>query len=129
MKAKYPKRIISGQVSLLVPLLIIVFSSVIAFDSCKKEELLPKIEINQIKSSLHKSEGTSIFIQNEIFVRKPGKPVNIIRIFGNAGLIDYQGCPILNVQNGVNGIDFVSAAVIKIDGVTMLKQSDFKNCY
>jgi hypothetical protein len=128
MKPKIQPRKSHGFITKLIPMVLFVVCSSLVFNSCQKEEVTPLQAVNQLKSTaLVDNDGYSIYYQNELFIRETGKPVIVNRQIGSAKLNDYEGCLRLNVQSGADGDDFVSSAVVKIDGKTVLSTSDFNN--
>ncbi len=96
--------------------------------ACEKEDDPAQLSINTLKSTTTETDdGYVTYYQNELFVREVGKPVTIIRQIGGPQIVDYEGCFRLRVQSGVDGNDYVSAAIVKIDGVMVLGTTDFNN--
>jgi uncharacterized protein (TIGR02145 family) len=97
---------------------------------CQKEDLLiPPDEEYFYDGRILKSgtDGYAIYYSNELFVREAGKPVIITRNIGGPLLGDFTECLKLHVKSGSNGSDYVSSAVLKIDGIVLLSSTDFTN--
>jgi hypothetical protein len=100
------------------------------FAGCEKEELLipPDNEYfyngNTLKSG---PENFTVYYSNELFIRETGKPVTVARTIGSPNLAEFTECLKLHVKCGLNGSNYVSSAVVKIDGIELLNGSDFTN--
>lgn len=106
-------------------LLLIVLSSQLLFNSCQKEDDLTGLKAtNQLKST---EDGYVTFFEKELFIRATGKPIIVNRQIGNATIHDYEDCFKLYVQSGVDGGGYVSSAIVKVDGITILSTSNFNN--
>jgi uncharacterized protein (TIGR02145 family) len=128
MKTKNLNSKSRGIISLFIPLLIVSFSLLLVNNSCQKEDLVSDRSTSHLKTTTPENEdGYSLYYQNELFIRETGKPIIVTRKIGSPNLDYYEECFKLNVQSGVNDKDFVSAAVIKIDGAIVLNNPDFKN--
>ena len=97
------------------------------FNSCQKEDTIPAATKYTLKSDSEITANYVVFYAKEQFLRGNGKPVNVTRQIGNNSLDEYEDCFILNVQNGADGQNCVSSAVVKVDGNIVLGPSDFKN--
>jgi len=96
--------------------------------SCQKEEVeLPMEEpgnTNLLKSA-ELTSGYSVFFQAEPFVRGDGKPVIInVELDSPDG---WESCFKMHVTSGDENGNFVSSAIVKVDGAEKLNTSDFSN--
>jgi uncharacterized protein (TIGR02145 family) len=130
MKPKIQPKKRQVFIAKMIPFTLFIFSTTLIFNSCQKEDVIPVQGVNHLKSAaLADDDGYSTYYQNELFIRETGKPVIAKRTIGSTKINDYEGCLRLHVQSGLDGEDFVSSAVVKIDGKTVLSNSDFNNSY
>lgn len=96
--------------------------------SCQQDEKISEtIEPNVKSAPVLADEGYVKFFENELFVRKEGKPLIVKRQIGNSSISDYEPCFLLYVRSGYNDDNFVSSAIVKIDGKVILNTSNFSN--
>ena len=69
----------------------------------------------------------TVYIEMNQFIRQKGKPVIEPLQIGSPDLNDWEECFNMYVKNGDETGNFVSSAVVKVDGEIVLGPSDFKN--
>jgi uncharacterized protein (TIGR02145 family) len=129
MKPKIQERKRMGFIMQMISLAVIILSTLLVFNSCQKDDDSSEKNLaNQLKSTTSMADdGYVTYYQNELFIRFEGKPVIVKRQIGKPEILEYEDCFILNVRSGYDGADFVSSAIVKIDGNTVLNTSDFSN--
>jgi uncharacterized protein (TIGR02145 family) len=115
-------------ISTLVPFILIVLFVSFLLNSCKQDDEETIEANNHLKSTdADNNDEYVTYYQNELFVRLDGKPVIVRRQIGTDKINEYERCFRLQVKSGFNGQNFVSSAIVKIDGEIVLNQSDFNN--
>jgi uncharacterized protein (TIGR02145 family) len=124
MKTKI-KTLRLGLIRPMIPLVLLPFVLSVSFQSCQKEENLAIQEENVLKAG-NALENPTPYWGNEQFMVTKGKAIITTRTIGSADLDAFENCFSLNIQNGDGINNMVSYAVIKIDGVQIVGQKDFK---
>ena len=127
MKPKSQPEKTPGFNARMIHLVLFMVLITLQFNSCQKEDNLQVDTKYTLKSDSEITDNYEVIYGKEQFIRENGQPVNVLRQIGNSNMNEYEDCFILNVQNGVDGQNCVSSAVVKIDGNIVLSPSDFKN--
>lgn len=112
--------------SVLIPFVVLAIFIAVLFQSCQSNEEENLQNVPQLKSGSLSSKTTEIYLEHEIFSRGGGKPVAVRKKIGHQGLIRFEPEGFtLHITNGDGKSNFVSAAIIKVDGQVVFNTSDF----